>query len=90
MSLNYRPPTPAELALSAQVYDELARAESETGLRAVSVSLHPDSVTPGRREVPLCIYCIPVHFDEMVPLGQVFVNLEVRQRSDWTSEELGS
>ena len=78
MSLSYRPPTEAELALAAQVYEEMVRAESETGLRAVSVSLHPDSVTEDRREVPLYIYCIPVHFDELVPLGQAFVNLEVR------------
>jgi hypothetical protein len=78
MSVGFRPPTEAELALCAQVYAEAQRAESETGLRVVSVSVHPGAVSEDRREVPLRIFDIPVRFDELVPVGQVFVNLEVR------------
>ena len=76
MSVQYRPPTEAEMALASQVYDEVCRAEGETGLRVVSVSLNPADVAEDRRATPLTIWAIPVHFDELVPPGQVFVNLK--------------
>ncbi len=77
MSLRYQPPTAAELELAAQIHAEIVQAIGDTALRPVSVSLNPEAVSEFRRELPLTVWGVPVHFDDLVPPGQVFVNLEV-------------